>query len=551
MSLFKETFDVVVVGTDATHSILAGALSLAGKRVLHLDRREYYGGIDASFTMEQLVEFTLSQKKEDEENGDDDDDVVISEDIMRCDVMDELVLMDVSCDGQKALDFVLDRKKRVCHEAASVAYMASQDASRYESQASEQIEIAKVTRTKLDEEKKKEKEDINDTSTEKKKTNTTTTTTTTDKKEEGEVNETNTTTTTTTTTTPKTNLEKLVSLLDKSRQFNLDFTPRIILARGQLVDSMVRSNVHRYMEFTTLHHTSVGFRTKKSNEITLQHVPSNKRDVFLCSWLTLREKRSLMHFLRFCMDFAFETKQGGVEVTKQNETMLQQQRSLARPQNKKSATKSYDLNKYSKFEDMLEASNMSSKLRSIATYGLGFSNSSIEPLETKLAMKRVCAYVSSLGRHGTTAFLCSIYGAGEMPQSFCRLAAVNRAIYKLRERVRGLAVEKKKNMCRGVIIQGGCVRCNRVVMNASTLPSSLRVRGGVTIVRMTCVLSSRVFRGEDNTKLRTLGVVVPGEGKTSAVRCLQFSAGVRACPEDHVVLYLWSTILSKDSEDVR
>ena len=134
------------------------------------------------------------------------------------------------------------------------------------------------------------------------------------------------------------------------------------------MDAMVRTNVHRYMEFTTLHHTTVGFRTPPS--ITVQHVPSNKRDVFMCNWLTLREKRSLMHFLRFCMDYAFEMKNSntGVDVTRQNETMLQQQRSLARPQNKKSATKSYDLDKYSSFEEMLEASNMSSKLRSIATY---------------------------------------------------------------------------------------------------------------------------------------------------------------------------------------
>ncbi len=532
MSLCDETFDVVVVGTSTMHSMLAGALSLAGKRVLHLDRREYYGGIDASLTMEQLVEFSKKSEKEEEEVDDKVLDVKIDEDIIKCDEVDELVVLSASCDGQKALDFIVERNKRVSREAACAANMASQAASLYESQAKDQIEVAVSVRSKLEEEKEKDKEEENDDKSENKEEenddkseNKEEENNTNDKSENKEEDEDKSENKGEIET--KTPVENLVRLLDKSRRFNLDLTPRLILARGQLVDAMVRTNVHRYMEFTTLHHTTVGFRTPPS--ITVQHVPSNKRDVFMCNWLTLREKRSLMHFLRFCMDYAFEMKNSntGVDVTRQNETMLQQQRSLARPQNKKSATKSYDLDKYSSFEEMLEASNMSSKLRSIATYGLGFANSSLEPLETRLAMKRVCAYVSSLGKHGLTAFLISIYGSGEVPQSFCRLAAVNRAIYKLREPVRGVAVDKTKH-CRGVIIQEGCIRCDRVVMEASTLPSSFRVQGDVTIVRTTAVLSGKVFQGtDDESKIRTLSVVVPGEGNDSAVRCYQVSAGVR------------------------
>ena len=531
MSLCDENFDVVVVGTNTTHSMLAGALSLAGKRVLHLDRREYYGGIDASLTMEQLVEFSKSKKVEDILD-DQVVDVKIDEDIIKCDEVDELVVLSASCDGQKALDFIIERKKAASREAARVANISSQAASLYESRAKDQIEIAVTIRSKLEESEDKNKEEEKDENKsenreeekdeDKERDEDKEKDESENKKDKSENNK-----EVDTTTTQKTPLENLVRLLDKSRRFNLDLTPRIILARGQLVDAMVRTNVHRYMEFTTLHHTTVGFRIPSS--ITVQHVPSNKRDVFMCNWLTLREKRSLMHFLRFCMDYAFERKNSntGVDVTRQNETMLQQQRSLARPQNKKSATKSYDLDKYSSFEEMLEVSNMSSKLRSIATYGLGFANSSLEPLETRLAMKRVCAYVSSLGKHGLTAFLITIYGSGEVPQSFCRLAAVNRAIYKLREPVRGVAVDSTKH-CRGVIIQEGCIRCDRVVMEASTLPSSFRVQGDVTIVRTTAVLSGKVFQGtDDESKIRTLSVVVPGEENDSAVRCYQVSAGVR------------------------
>ncbi len=40
-------YDVVLCGTDLVQSILSSALSRAGKRVLHVDGSEWYGGLDA------------------------------------------------------------------------------------------------------------------------------------------------------------------------------------------------------------------------------------------------------------------------------------------------------------------------------------------------------------------------------------------------------------------------------------------------------------------------------------------------------------------------
>ncbi|KDQ14153.1 hypothetical protein BOTBODRAFT_188049 [Botryobasidium botryosum FD-172 SS1] len=48
-------YDAVVVGTDLASSILAAALSKAGKKVLHLDENEYYGGDSASLALEEVV----------------------------------------------------------------------------------------------------------------------------------------------------------------------------------------------------------------------------------------------------------------------------------------------------------------------------------------------------------------------------------------------------------------------------------------------------------------------------------------------------------------
>ena len=52
----EREYDVVIVGTCLTNSIIAGALARAGKKVLHLDSNEYYGEQDATHDLVSFIE---------------------------------------------------------------------------------------------------------------------------------------------------------------------------------------------------------------------------------------------------------------------------------------------------------------------------------------------------------------------------------------------------------------------------------------------------------------------------------------------------------------
>ncbi|KAG9390542.1 GDP dissociation inhibitor [Carpediemonas membranifera] len=52
-----EHFDAILVGTNLTQSIVAASLALSGKKILHIDQNEYYGGQDANIDLETLVSF--------------------------------------------------------------------------------------------------------------------------------------------------------------------------------------------------------------------------------------------------------------------------------------------------------------------------------------------------------------------------------------------------------------------------------------------------------------------------------------------------------------
>lgn len=50
-----EEYDAIVLGTGLKECILSGMLSVSGKKVLHIDRNQYYGGDCASITpLEEL-----------------------------------------------------------------------------------------------------------------------------------------------------------------------------------------------------------------------------------------------------------------------------------------------------------------------------------------------------------------------------------------------------------------------------------------------------------------------------------------------------------------
>ena len=54
--LDQTVYDAVVVGTGLCESMVAAALSRAGKSVLHLDHRRYYGGENATLDLRSLIE---------------------------------------------------------------------------------------------------------------------------------------------------------------------------------------------------------------------------------------------------------------------------------------------------------------------------------------------------------------------------------------------------------------------------------------------------------------------------------------------------------------
>ena len=62
---------------------------------------------------------------------------------------------------------------------------------------------------------------------------------------------------------------------------------------------------------------------------------------------------------------------------------------------------------------------------------------------------------------GTGAFLLPVYGGGELPQAFCRVAAVAGATYVLRQGIREFVVDEDTGRCNALVTDSGQVSCTR------------------------------------------------------------------------------------------
>merc|ERR1719412_3117187 len=98
----------------------------------------------------------------------------------------------------------------------------------------------------------------------------------------------------------------------------------------------------------------------------------------------------------------------------------------------------------------------------------------VEPgVNTLEGLKATQKFLASLGRFGNTPFLYSSFGAGELPQAFCRLCAVFGGTYYLGRSIEALITDAN-NQCVGIISDGLRINCQKVVMRGQICPVDLK-----------------------------------------------------------------------------
>uniref|UniRef100_A0A4W5RC50 CHM Rab escort protein n=1 Tax=Hucho hucho TaxID=62062 RepID=A0A4W5RC50_9TELE len=224
-------------------------------------------------------------------------------------------------------------------------------------------------------------------------------------------------------------------IVKEGRRFNIDLVSKLMFSRGSLVDLLIKSNVSRYAEFKNV----TRILTYRNGKV--EQVPCSRADVFGSKQLTVVEKRMLMKFLTFCLDF------------EQHPEEYQ------------------DFSEHS-FWDFLQTKKLTENLQHFILHSIAMV---IPEVCTVEGLRATQHFLRCLGRYGNTPFLFPLYGLGEIPQCFCRMCAVFGGIYCLRHSVQCLVLDKESGKCKAVIdTHGQRISCSHFVVEDGYIGKSER-----------------------------------------------------------------------------
>ncbi|KAL0744258.1 hypothetical protein Bca4012_085771 [Brassica carinata] len=332
-----------------------------------------------------------------------------------------------------------------------------------------------------------------------------------------------------------------------SRKFNVDLCgPRVLFCADESIDLMLRSGSNNYVEFKSVDASFVG--GDSSGE--LRSVPDSRGAIFRDKSLTLVEKNQLMKF--------FKIVQAHLADDDEEATVKIREEDMGSP-----------------FVEFLAKMCLPPKIKSIILYGiamLDYDQDNVETcgglLKTREGIARLALYITSIGRFSNAlgALIYPIYGQGELPQAFCRRAAVKGCIYVLRMPITALLLDKESGGYKGVRLATGqeifsqklildpCITVGLDSLSSLTDEQKETVRvlvpKGISskrkIARGICII-----RGSVKADISNALVVYPPKSlfpeQLAAIRVLQLGSGLAVCPPDMHVLYL-STVCDNDDQ---
>lgn len=299
----------------------------------------------------------------------------------------------------------------------------------------------------------------------------------------------------------------LSSLRNQYRKFNLDLSPKVLFSRGSLVELLISSNIARYGEFKSVS------RILTLLDGILKPVPCSRADVFSTKNVTVVEKRMLMKFLTFCLEYHKHPEEyRGYE---------------GRP-----------------FIDFLKSQKLTPQVEHYILYAIAMVDESTPTLQ---GLKATQTFLESLGRYGNSPFLWSLYGSAELPQCFCRLCAVFGGIYHLKRTAEALILHSDGSF-KGLISNGQRINCSWIVMESSYILSSQDQFNSLSqSILSTSINPGRISRGifiTDSSILPmereqiTLLRIPTKNGVNSTITVLELGPGAMVCPDQTYIVHL-------------
>ncbi|XP_056302629.1 rab proteins geranylgeranyltransferase component A 1 [Danio aesculapii] len=464
-------FDVVILGTGLTESVIAAACSRVGQSVLHLDRRNYYAGNWASFTFNGLLSWIEEYKNQQEVQITESEQewrslIEDGEDVVPLNSVDSSISnLEIFCYASEEEEQEEETKvPSTCLNAETVSEEANSDSTETQDMVtSDELHALDISERSQSEEEKQPISSPAD---------------------------------------PPAEVQNKITyqkLLKEGRRFNIDLVSKLMYSRGALVDLLIKSNVSRYAEFK-----NIG-RILTCRNGKVEQVPCSRADVFASKQLTVVEKRMLMKFLTFCLDFEQHPEE-------------------------------YQDYSEKPFNEFLKSKKLTENLQDFVLHSIAMVT---QHTLTEEGLKATQHFLRCLGRYGNTPFLFPLYGLGEIPQCFCRMCAVFGGIYCLRHSVQCLVVDKESNKVKAVIdTRGQKIGCSHFVVEDSYIREEQRQSTDYRQISRAVLITDRSVMPSESDQQISLVTVPPVKSSGPAVRMVELCSSSMTCMPGTCLVHL-------------
>uniref|UniRef100_A0A182LZF3 Rab proteins geranylgeranyltransferase component A n=1 Tax=Anopheles culicifacies TaxID=139723 RepID=A0A182LZF3_9DIPT len=307
------------------------------------------------------------------------------------------------------------------------------------------------------------------------------------------------------------------------RRFNIDLAPKLLYARGAMVDLLISSNICRYTEFRAIDRVATVWDDR------IMTVPCSRSDVFTSKDVNVIEKRLLMKFLQSCASY--------------------EENSEAKE----------DLDSKT-FLEHLQSHKLTPNLVHYVLCAIAMGNERTPCRDGVAAVKK---FLMSLGHYGNSPFLFPVYGCGEIPQCFCRLCAVFGGIYCLNKAVEGIQLESfndglkfesvkcgKQNIAsKNLVVGQGYV--SRTIFTSCT-PTECRNLKSCGNLARAVILTNVPFGGaSQNTGAGGVAIMkLPAvNNRPDGATILQMSHFSGTCPKEIYLIHVITAAVTQNPEE--
>ncbi|KAH9510030.1 hypothetical protein Btru_044867 [Bulinus truncatus] len=519
---FPDDFDIIVLGTGLTETIVAAAFSRIGLKVLHLERNDYYGGAYSNFNFEGIENWRSANENL---QNDCKSESEISENIKNKLKDGESVAI-----LPTKVSSAFNIKSRFCIRERTAEEQARADVRLTNSR----ITISDI---KLPEDDKSKEPPHVENSVEPENSSSLDSGVCTEKlinelcldpssksaalEEEGNVKD---------QPVPpvdaiasQVEIEKAIAdsqniqqtkdwnigdIKDDWRKYCIDISPKILFCSGELVDLLIQSDVARYCEFRSVSRVLTILNDK------LQQVPCSRADVFSSKLVSLIEKRLMMKFLQFAADY--------------DSNPQEYKDFLDKP-----------------FVEFLKSKKLTPNIQHYIQHAIAMVTDSGL---TQEGLRKTKTFLQSLGRYGNTAFLFPLYGTGELPQAFSRLSAVFGGIYCLTTTASHLIADADNKCCAVVTSNGQRISCRYLITECSYLPSSYVLRINNRKISRAIFITDSSILPTESSELSLLHYVSP-KNPERPVTVLELPSSACVCPKDTFIVHLTKVLSCEDPEE--